>query len=91
MITLANSFQPSNRRSLLEIIAIVCNKLEKGISETEIRRFLDPDGEYAADFLSFYIEFAVEKEWIIKEDSGKYAITNYGRDFINVFLPSDLS
>jgi hypothetical protein len=72
------------------MIAIVCSKLVEGISEEEIRRMLDPDYEYAADFLQFYVEFALENNWIIKnKESGKYNITKYGKEFISVFLPTD--
>jgi hypothetical protein len=84
-----NSTQPPEKRSSLQTIAIVCTKLEQGVSEEEIRKFLDRDNEYASDFLKFYIEFAQENSWLIKDESGKYKITKYGNEFISVFLPTD--
>jgi hypothetical protein len=85
-----NSSQPPEKRSSLQTIAIVCTKLEQGVPEEEIRKFLDPDNEYASDFLTFYIEFSLENNWLIKEESGKYTITKHGKEFISVFLPTDL-
>jgi hypothetical protein len=84
-----NSTPCDDKRSSLETIAIVCTKLEQGVSEEEIRKFLDSDNEYASDFLDFYIEFALENSWLIKDESEKYKITNYGNEFISVFLPTD--
>ena len=73
----------------LQTIAIVCTKLEQGVYEEEIHKFLDRDNEYASDFLKFYIEFALENSWLIKDERGKYKITKYGNEFISVFLPTD--
>jgi hypothetical protein len=84
-----NSTQPPEKRSSLQTIAIVCTKLEQGVSEEEIRKFLDRDNEYASDFLKFYIEFALDNNWLIKDESRKYKITKYGNEFISVFLPTD--
>ncbi|HMK58636.1 MAG TPA: hypothetical protein VK462_06260 [Nitrososphaeraceae archaeon] len=84
-----NSTQRPDKRSSLETIAIVCTKLEQGVSEEEIRKFLDSDNEYASDFLDFYIEFALENSWLIKDASGKYKITKYGNEITSVFLPTD--
>ena len=84
-----NSTQRPEKRSSLQTIAIVCTKLEQGVSEEEIRKFLDRDNEYASDFLNFYIEFALENSWLIKDENGKYKITKYGNEFISVFLPTD--
>jgi predicted transcriptional regulator len=84
-----NSTQPPEKRSTLQTIAIVCTKLEQGVSEEKIRKFLDPDNEYASDSLKFYIEFALENGWLIKDESEKYKITKYGNEFISVFLPTD--
>ena len=78
-----NSSQRPEKRSSLQTIAIVCTKLEQGVSEEEIRKFLDRDNEYASDFLNFYI-LPLEK-WLIKDASGKYN----GNEFISVFLPTD--
>jgi hypothetical protein len=83
-----NSTQRPEKRSSLQTIAIVCTKLEQGASEEEIRKFLDRDNEYASDFLKFYIEFALEDIWLVKDESGKYKITKYGNEFISVFLPT---
>jgi hypothetical protein len=84
-----NSTQPPEKRSSLQTIAIVCTQLEQGVSEEEIRKFLDRDNEYASDFLKFYIEFALENSWLIKDESGKYKMTKYGNEFISVFLSTD--
>jgi hypothetical protein len=84
-----NSTQPPEKQSSLQTIAIVCTKLEQGVPEIEIRRFLDHNNEYASDFLKFYIEFALENNWLIQDESGKYKITGSGNEFISVFLPTD--
>ena len=76
--------QPSS----LHTIAIICNMLDQGISEDEIRKTLDPDGEFAPDFLAFYIQFATENNWLIQEN-GKYSITPTGRTFVNAFLSTN--
>jgi predicted transcriptional regulator len=89
VIMMPNSTQPPEKGSSLQTIAIVCTKLEQGVSEEEIRKFIDRDNEYASDFLKFYIEFALENSWLIKDESGKYKITKYGNEFISVFLPTD--
>lgn len=83
-----NSTQPPEKRWSPQTIAIVCTKLEQGVSEEEIRKFLDRDNEYASDLLKFYIEFALEDSWLVKDESGKYKITKYGNEFISVFLPT---
>ena len=83
-----NSTQPPEKRWSRQTIAIVCTKLEHGVSEEEIRKFLDRDNEYASDFLKFYIEFALEDSWLVKDESGKYKIIKYGNEFISVFLPT---
>jgi hypothetical protein len=49
---------------------------------------LDPDGEFAPDFLAFYIQFATENNWLIQEN-GKYSITPTGRTFVNAFLSTN--
>jgi hypothetical protein len=78
------------KRPLLEIIAIICTKLAQGESEDQIRRFLDPDNECAVDFISFYVEFALEKNWLVEEEEeDKYVITESGKGFITLFLPKD--
>jgi hypothetical protein len=69
------SSQSPEKRPSLQTIAIVCTKLEQGVPEEEIRKFLDRDNEYASDFLKFYIEFALENNWLIKEESEKYTTT----------------
>lgn len=82
--------KPAAQRPLLEMIAIVCTMLEQGKSEDEICRFLDPDHEYASDFISIYIEFALEKNWLVKEGD-KYVVTESGKGIITMFLPKDIS
>lgn len=79
---------PTPKRSLLETIAIICTMLAQGKSEDEIRRFLDPDNECAANFISFYVKFAYEKNWLVREGD-KYFITESGNEFMKLFMPKD--
>ena len=79
---------PTPKRSLLETIAIISTMLTKGESEDEIRRFLDPHNECAANFISFYVKFAQEKNWLVR-GGDKYFITESGKEFITLFLPKD--
>ncbi len=65
--------------SPLRTIAVVCTKLEKGASEEEMMEYLDLED----DVFSSYVEFALENKWIIKQEDGKYTITNYGKEFIS--------
>jgi predicted transcriptional regulator len=74
----------TKKKSLLYIIAAICTKLEQGVPEEDIRKSLDLENDY---FLS-YIEFALENNWIIKQEDGKYKLTNYGKDFVREFLSS---
>jgi predicted transcriptional regulator len=73
------------KRSTLQIIASICTKLEEGASEEKIREYLDLEVEV----FSYYVEFALENNWIIKEDDGKYTITNYGKEFVSAFQTLD--
>jgi hypothetical protein len=67
---------------------MVSVQLEKGIPEEEIRKSLDLDDKFDVD-IPLYIEFCIENDIIVKDtESGKYKITNYGREFISVFLPA---
>jgi predicted transcriptional regulator len=38
-------------------------------------------------FLS-YVEFALENNWIIKQEDGSYKLTDYGKEFVNEFRSS---
>jgi predicted transcriptional regulator len=73
------------KRSTLQIIASNCTKLQEGASEEKIREYLDLEVEV----FSYYVEFALENNWIIKEDDGKYTITNYGKESVSAFRTLD--
>jgi hypothetical protein len=77
------------KRPLLETVAIICTKLAQGESEEDIHSFLDPENICAVDFIPSYIEFAIEKNWLIK-DGDKYFITRDGARFIPTFLPKNI-
>ena len=55
----------TKKQSPLNIIAIICTKLEQGVPEEDIRKSLDLENE----FLS-YVEFALENNWIVKLEDG---------------------
>ena len=74
----------TKKQSLLYIIAVICTKLEQGIPEEDIRKSLDLENDL---FLS-YIEFALENNWIIKQEAGRYKLTNYGKEFVSEFRTS---
>jgi predicted transcriptional regulator len=71
----------TRKQSGLCIIAVICSKLEQGVLEEDIRKSLDLENDL---FLS-YIEFALENTWIIKQDDGRYKLTNYGKEFVREF------
>jgi predicted transcriptional regulator len=67
---------------------MVSVQLEKGISKEAIRKSLDLDDKFGVD-IPVYIEFCIENDIVVKDtESGKYRITNYGREFISAFLPA---
>lgn len=68
-------------RSPLQTIAVICVKLDQGEPEEKIREYLDIEDELFA----FCIEFALENNLIIKQESGRYEITRYGKEFASVF------
>ncbi len=68
------------KQSPLYIIAVICTKLVQGVPEEDIRKSLDLEN----DFLS-YVEFALENNWIIKQEDGRYKLTNYGKEFVSEF------
>ena len=72
------------KRSPLQTIAFICIKLDQGVSEEKIRVDLDLD-EYDDNLYSFCVEFALENNFLIKQENGKYAITNSGKEFISAF------
>lgn len=93
-ITMSESDETSpppttSKRPLLETVAIICTKLAGGESEKNIRNFLDPENIWAVDFIPSYIEFAMEKNWLVK-DGDKFFITRDGEGFITTFLPKDM-
>jgi predicted transcriptional regulator len=69
------------KRSPLQIMAVVCAKLDKGESEDKIREDLDIED----DLFTFCVEFALENNFIIKQEDGRYKITIYGKEFISAF------
>ena len=68
-------------RSPLQIIAVICVKLDQGEPEEKIREYLDIEDE----LFTFCIEFALENKLIIKQEDGRYKITSYGKEFASVF------
>jgi dihydroxyacetone kinase-like predicted kinase len=68
-------------RSPLQTIAVICVKLDQGEPEEKIREYLDTEDELFA----FCVEFALENKLIIKQESGRYEITSYGKEFASVF------
>jgi hypothetical protein len=68
-------------RSPLQIIAVICVKLDQGEPEEKIREYLDIEDELFA----FCLEFALENSLLIKQESGRYEITSYGKEFASVF------
>ena len=73
----------TNKHSPLNIIAIICTKLVQGVPEEDIRKSLNLENE----FLS-YVEFALENNWIVKQEDGSYKLTDYGKEFVNEFRSS---
>jgi predicted transcriptional regulator len=74
----------TKKQSDLYIIAVICTKLEQRVPAEDIRKSLDLENDL---FLS-YIEFALENNWIIKQDNGRYKLTNYGKEFVGEFRSS---
>ena len=74
----------SEKRSPLQTIAYICIKLDQDISEEKIKKELDLD-EYDDNLFSFCVEFALENNLLIKQEKGKYAITNSGKEFVSTF------
>ncbi|MGA8916302.1 MAG: hypothetical protein WB474_09955 [Nitrososphaeraceae archaeon] len=68
-------------RSPLQIIAVICVKLDQGEPEEKIREYLDIEDE----LFTFCIEFALENNLIVKQEDGRYKITRYGKEFASVF------
>jgi predicted transcriptional regulator len=70
----------TKKDSPLHIIAVLCTKLVQGVPEEDIRKSLDLEN----DFLS-YVEFALENNWIIRQQDGRYKLTDYGKEFVSEF------
>ena len=68
-------------RSPLQIIAVICVKLDQGEPEEKIREYLD----IRCYLFTFCIEFALENNLIVKQEDGRYKITRYGKEFASVF------
>ena len=68
-------------RSPLQIIAVICVKLDQGEPEEKIGEYLDIGDE----LFTFCIEFALENNLIVKQEDGRYKITRYGKEFASVF------
>ena len=71
-------------RSPLQTVAFICIKLDQGVCEEKIKKELNLD-EYDDNLFSFCVEFALENKLLIKQEIGKYAITNIGKEFISEF------
>jgi predicted transcriptional regulator len=64
-------------------------QLERGIPEEQIHKLFDLDTEFDVGF-QVYVDFALENNWIVKDkETGKYTITSYGKEFINLVLNED--
>ena len=72
------------KRSPLQTVAFICVKLDEGLPEDKIKLDLDFD-EYDDNLFSFCVEFALENNLLIKQENGKYAITNTGKEFASSF------
>jgi predicted methyltransferase len=70
----------TKKQSPLYIIAVICTKLVQDVPEEDIRKSLDLEN----DFLP-YVEFALENNWIIKQEDGRYKLTEYGKEFVSEF------
>jgi predicted transcriptional regulator len=70
----------TKKQSPLNIIAIICTKLVQGVPVEDIRKSSDLENE----FLS-YVEFALENNWIVKQENGKYKLTDYGKEFVREY------
>jgi predicted transcriptional regulator len=71
--------------SPLQAIALICTKLDQGVSKEKIRDWLTLED----DLFSFCIEFAVENDFLIKQLDGKYRITPNGKTFVASLIPED--
>jgi predicted transcriptional regulator len=71
----------TKKQSPLNIIAIICTTLVQGVPEEDTRKSMDLENDL---FLS-YVEFALENNWIIKHDDGRYELTDYGKEFLSQF------
>ena len=69
--------------SPLQAIALICTKLDQGVSKEKIRNWLTLED----DLFSFCIEFAVENDFLIKQQDGKYRITPNGKTFVTSLMP----
>lgn len=74
----------TERLSPLQTIALICTKLDQGVSEEKIRDWLTLED----DLFSFCIEFAVESNFLIKQQDGRYRITTHGKAFVTSFRSS---
>jgi predicted transcriptional regulator len=73
----------TKKQSPLYIIALICTKLVQGVPEEDIRKSLDLEDDL---FLS-YVEFALENNWI-KQENGRYRLTDNGKEFVSEFRSS---
>jgi len=71
--------------SPLQAIALICTKLDQGVSKEKIRDWLTLED----DLFSFCIEFAVENDFLIKQLDGMYRITPNGKTFVTSLIPED--
>jgi predicted transcriptional regulator len=59
-------------------------QVRTGVPEEEIQKSLDLENDL---FLS-YIEFALENNWIIKQQDERYKLTDHGKEFVGEFRTS---
>ena len=70
--------------SLLKSIALVCYKLNDGLSKHDIYDYFQPAlDRYDGDFIDFCIEFGIENGWLVKSDRNRHLLTAIGREFIS--------
>jgi hypothetical protein len=72
----------SERLSPLQATALICTKLDQGVSEEKLRDWLTLED----NLFSFCVEFAVENDFLIKQQDGKYRITANGKEFVTSLI-----
>jgi hypothetical protein len=68
--------------SAIQTLAVICTQLEQDASAEKIKESLDLED----NTFSFYVEFALESKWLVRNENGKYKITITGKEFISSIL-----